>query len=154
MKVYQVLNSSGLPASNETNDLCIFKAFKDAQAYIKYLTEGCGRDKEPFTIKTVVLTELARPSFTLEIEEGDGWYFGSPKGEGKQYVIKQGEKFICVSSGKNDRIMKIIVKMLNTREDMIKAMIQLLEVPELFGEELSQEACQAINQAQRTLSKF
>lgn len=55
MKVYQVTNNVGEPASNEFNDLCIFPSQKLALEYIDYLVGECGRIYETFIIKEVTL---------------------------------------------------------------------------------------------------
>lgn len=44
MRVYQVLNESGYPASNETNDLCVFEEYEDAVAHIEYIKNDIGID--------------------------------------------------------------------------------------------------------------
>ncbi len=51
MRVYQVLNSSGMPASNETNDLCVFEEYEDAVAHIEYLKTDIGIED---TFKVIV----------------------------------------------------------------------------------------------------
>lgn len=51
MKLYQVLNEDGNPASRaEDNDLAIFKNYNDALEYTHFLAEI---GEEGFTIKTI-----------------------------------------------------------------------------------------------------
>lgn len=53
----QVLNGSGLPASGPHNDLAIFRSKIDAESWITYLTDECGREDE-FTTRVVVVSLL------------------------------------------------------------------------------------------------
>lgn len=61
MKAYQVLNSSGNPASNDNDDLCIFETKELAQKYINYLSE-CVNEKN-FKIKEVKIMGASPVSF-------------------------------------------------------------------------------------------
>ena len=52
MKVYQVLNQSGNPASNDLGDLCIFPTYELATGYISYLVYQCNCNSNSFRIVT------------------------------------------------------------------------------------------------------
>lgn len=58
MRVYQVLNNDGYPASDANIDLAIFNTLHNAREYMDYLHNECDIDISQFKIKEFELTEV------------------------------------------------------------------------------------------------
>lgn len=67
MKVIQVLNNSGLPASGTHDDMAVFSSEKKAQAWIDYLIAECDFEAGELAMRTVEITlSFSYPMFEPE----------------------------------------------------------------------------------------
>ncbi|HBG47615.1 MAG TPA: hypothetical protein DDW94_11605 [Deltaproteobacteria bacterium] len=53
---YQVLNSSGLPASGPQHDLAVFPSQRTAKDWIDYLVNECDVERDEITIREVLVS--------------------------------------------------------------------------------------------------
>lgn len=63
--LFQVLNKSGNPASDELDDMCLFPTQEKAETYIDYLREDVYLTEERFDIKIWHIKEM----FTIMLDK-------------------------------------------------------------------------------------